>query len=156
MLHAKWLNLSYWQKALQTTMYILNTSSSCVHDGKTPFELWIGWKPFVDHLWVLGSFAYVHIPKELRKKLDSKSLKVVFVSYYTHSKVYHFWDSKRMWIIISRDVIFAKSSMVMTLQCLSLVLNFLTTRNVCVQCHWLKHHNQTMFQQMKSSLDNTC
>lgn len=112
MRHAKWLNLSYWQKALQTTMYVLNISGSCVHDGKTPFELWIGWKPFVDHLRVFGSFAYVQIPKELRKKLDSKSLKVVFVWYYTHSKVYHFWDIKRMWIIVSRDVIFDESSMV--------------------------------------------
>ncbi len=54
----------------------------------------------------------MHIPKELRKKLDSKSLKVAFVGYYTHSKVYHFWDTKRRQIIVSRDVIFNESSMV--------------------------------------------
>jgi hypothetical protein len=56
--------------------------------------------------------VYVHIPKKLKKKLDSKSLKVVFVVYCTHSKAYHFWDTKHRWIIVSRDVIFDKSSMV--------------------------------------------
>jgi len=32
------------------TLYVLNRSSSCVHDEKTPFKLWIGQKLFVDHL----------------------------------------------------------------------------------------------------------
>jgi hypothetical protein len=58
-----------------------------------------------------GSLAYLHIPKKLREKLDRKSLKVVFVGYYTHSKGYHFWDSKHRCIIISRNVLFDESFM---------------------------------------------
>lgn len=55
------------------------------------------------------SLAYAHIPKKFRKKLDPKSLKVVFVGYYTHSKGYQFWDNKLKCIIISRNVLFDES-----------------------------------------------
>jgi len=41
----------------------------------TPFQSWFGRKPGVNHLKVFGCEAYAHVPKEKRKKLDSKTQK---------------------------------------------------------------------------------
>jgi hypothetical protein len=60
----------------------------------------------MDHLRIFGSVAYAHVAKALRKKLDPKSIKTVFVEYCTETKGYRLWDSKRRRIIVSRDVIF--------------------------------------------------
>jgi hypothetical protein len=38
-------------------------------------------KPDLRHLRVFDSFAYVHIPKEKRKKLDAKAEKCILVGY---------------------------------------------------------------------------
>ena len=43
-------------------------------EDKTPQEVWTGKKPSLSHLMVFGCDAYVHVPKEKRTKLDSKSL----------------------------------------------------------------------------------
>jgi hypothetical protein len=40
---------------------------------------------------VFGSIVYAHVPKELRKKLELKSMKCIFLSYNTNSNAYHLW-----------------------------------------------------------------
>jgi len=51
-------------------------------------EVFIGKKPSVDHLQIFGSPAYIHVPKDKRKKLDSTSIKGIFVGYSLSSKAY--------------------------------------------------------------------
>jgi len=55
---------------------------------------------------VFGSTAYVHIPKEKRKKLDQKSKKMIFVGYEGNSNNYRLCDVNTRKITVSRDVIF--------------------------------------------------
>jgi hypothetical protein len=52
---------------------------------------------------VFGSIAYAHVPKELRKKLEPKSMKCIFLGYSSGSNAYHLWCTEERKIIISRD-----------------------------------------------------
>lgn len=46
------------------------------------------------HVRVFGSQAYVHVPDNKRKKLDSKDRKLIFVGYAMEQKAYRFVDSE--------------------------------------------------------------
>ncbi len=48
----------------------------------------------------------MHIPKELKSKLESKSSECVFLQYNAKSKAYKLWDKVNNKIVISKDVIF--------------------------------------------------
>jgi hypothetical protein len=64
----------------------------------------------VDHFPAFNNVVYVHIPKELQIKFDSKSLKTFFWGYCFHSKVYHLCNTKKQCIIISRNMTFEEIS----------------------------------------------
>ena len=53
--------------------------------------------------------VYVHIPKSLRRKLDPKSQKLLFVGYSETQKAYRFFDRSTRKITVSRDAIFCES-----------------------------------------------
>ena len=63
-------------------------------------------KPNVRHFKVFECLAYVHVSKELRKKLDAKSKSCIFIGYSDSSKAYRLYNPKTRKITISRDVIF--------------------------------------------------
>lgn len=62
--------------------------------------------PDITTLEFFGSTAFVHIPKEERRKLDAKSKKCVFVGYSSTQKAWRFWDPVARAIIVSRDATF--------------------------------------------------
>ena len=78
-LKAKRLPKSLWGEVLKTTAYLKNRSPGV--DDATPYERINGIKPFLGHLRVIGARAWVHIPKEKRKKLDDRSWQGVLVGY---------------------------------------------------------------------------
>jgi len=53
--------------------YLINRSPTKKLHDKTPEEAWCGVKPSVQHLKILSSLCYKHVPDQLRKKLDDKS-----------------------------------------------------------------------------------
>jgi hypothetical protein len=55
---------------------------------KTLFEAWIATKPSITHMKVFGSVCYVHVPKGLHGKLDSKNKLGLFMGYFDESKAY--------------------------------------------------------------------
>ena len=63
------------------------TPTASIHD-LTPKERFIGIKSDVSHLKVFGCIAYVHIPDELRTKLDPKAEKCIFIGYSLEQKGY--------------------------------------------------------------------
>jgi transposase InsO family protein len=98
------LPLSMWAEAVSTANYLRNLSPSRAR-ALTPWELFYGTKPDASALRVFGSVAYVHIPKELRQKLDNVSQRGNMVGYEAHSKAYRILlDTGK--ITISRDVTF--------------------------------------------------
>ncbi|KAM2668351.1 hypothetical protein EV2_019953 [Malus domestica] len=72
----------------------------------TPFEAYSGRKPEIAHLKVSGSIFYVHVPLNLRHKLECKSPKCIFVGYDTSEKRYRVFDPITKKTILSRDVVF--------------------------------------------------
>ena len=71
----------FWAETLSTAVYLSNRSPTKAVQGMTPFEAWTKEKPAVGHLRVFGSDAYAHVPKEERRKLDSKAKKCILVGY---------------------------------------------------------------------------
>ena len=95
-----------WAEALSTAAYLRNRCPTKAVVGMTPFEAWSGEKPCVNGLRVFGCQAYVHIPKDERKKLDSKSKKCVLLGYGEHTKGYRLYNPATGKVLHSRDVIF--------------------------------------------------
>lgn len=48
--------------------------------------------------------AYAHVPDELRKKLDNKGEKCIFLGYSDESKAYKLYNPLTKKVIINRDV----------------------------------------------------
>ena len=71
----------YWAEAVHVAVYIMNMTPTAAIHGMTPEEKFTGKKPDLSHLKVFGCLAYVHIPDELRFKLDPKAKKCVFIGY---------------------------------------------------------------------------
>jgi transposase InsO family protein len=68
MLEDSGLGEELWAEAMVTANYTRNRLPSRVH-GKTPWEKFFGEKLDVSHVRVFGAHAYMHIPKENRKKM---------------------------------------------------------------------------------------
>ena len=73
----------FWAKALSTATYRRHRSPTKAVCGMIPREAWTGEKQWVGGLRVFGCQAFVHIPKDERKKLESKSRKCVLIGYGT-------------------------------------------------------------------------
>jgi len=98
------LGSEHWADAASTATYVKNRSPSS-HSSQTPWELFFDRKPDVSGMQVFGSKAYVHVPKQLRRKLDPLSTAGIFIGYEANAKAYRvLMDSGK--VQISRDVIF--------------------------------------------------
>jgi len=59
---------------------------------------------------VFGCIAYAMVHSQLRRKLDDKSEKCVFVGYSTQSKAYKLYNPVNGKVLVSRDVIFHEAA----------------------------------------------
>ena len=99
------LDKRLWMEIANTVVYLKNRSPTSAV-ATTPYELWHGTKPDLSHLKIIGSTAYVHIPKEKRIKLDVHSHKGIMIGYGGGTNQYRIWDLTRKDIVVSRDVVF--------------------------------------------------
>ena len=98
------LDKKLWMEIANTVVYLKNRSPTSAV-ATTPYELWYGAKPNLAHLRIIGSTAYIHVPKETRVKLDDHSHKGIMVG-YGGTNQYRIWDLTKRNIVISRDVVF--------------------------------------------------
>jgi len=77
--------------------------------NKVPQEAWTCMNHSVSHLKVFGCVAYAHVPDELRRKLDKKGKKCIFVGYSENTKAYKLYDHVAKKVIISRDAQFVEN-----------------------------------------------
>ncbi|KAF8672420.1 hypothetical protein HU200_049631 [Digitaria exilis] len=110
MMKAKDLPGVFWGEAVTTAVYLLNRSSSKSTGGKTPYELWTGCTPGVQHLRTFGCVAHVKTTTPHLKKLDDRSLRMIFVGYEPGSMAYRAYDPATGRVHISRDVVFDESA----------------------------------------------
>ena len=100
----------FWAEALSTAVYLRNRSPTKAVEDKTPYEAWSGDRPNIKHLRLFECIAYAHVPKDERKKLDSKSIECIFLGYGAEIKGYQLYHVERGKVLHSRDVIFDESS----------------------------------------------
>ncbi len=79
-----------------TTTYLKNRSPKNCLEGVIPLEAWSGEKPNASHFKKFSSMAFVHKPKEIISKLDSKTTQGLFVG--------HEGKSYKVWISIQRKL----------------------------------------------------
>ena len=112
MMHNAGTTKRLWAEAVCTAVIIRNRSPTVAVENMTPYESFMGKKPDVSNFKVFGCKAYMHVPKELRKKWDSKSKKCIFIGYSTTSKGYRLYDPQSWKVHVSRDVLFDEDEFV--------------------------------------------
>ena len=96
----------FWAEAVLTAAILRNRSPTKAVECMTPYEVFHRTKPNVSNLRVFGGTAYMHVPKETRRKWDAKSIKCIFVGYCIGRQGYRLWGSEAKTIHLSRDVTF--------------------------------------------------
>lgn len=96
-----------WQEAVKTANYVRNRCGTRSLNLSSPYEALTGLKPDVSHFRVIGSTAFVFIPKEDRGgKLQPTNYRAVLLGYDNQSKAYRLYDPVRRQIVISHQVQF--------------------------------------------------
>ena len=97
---------SFWAEALMNAMYVVNLSPSVPLAGDIPQRVWSGKEVSYKHLKVFGCRAFVHVPRDERSKLDSKTKQCTYLSQPSEEFGYRLWDPANRKIVRSRDVVF--------------------------------------------------
>ncbi len=97
--------MSAWSEVASTVIYLENRTPTRSLGGKTPYKTWYQEKLDMSQLRALSCDAYVHVPKQQRKKLNSHTKQYQLVG-YNHSNIYRLWDANKKEIICARNVIF--------------------------------------------------
>jgi transposase InsO family protein len=106
MLSEKQVPKKFWPEAVNWTTHVLNRSPTLAVKEMTPEEAWSGVKPNVNYFRVFGCIGHVHVPDNLRKKLDDKSFQCVLLGMSEESKAYRLYNPISEKIVTSRDVVF--------------------------------------------------
>ena len=106
------LPLSLWMAALKTAIHILNRVPS-KSVPKTPYELWTGRVPSLNHLRVWGSPAEAKVFNPNIGKLDPKTVSCYFIGYPEKSKGYRFYyPDRHTKFVETRHAVFLEEQMV--------------------------------------------
>jgi hypothetical protein len=95
-----------WAEAVNTAAYLVNRSPARKTPNATREQMWTGEKVDLKHLKFFGCDAYAHIPAQLRRKLDPKSERMIFVGYSDEKKAYRLLHPITHKLVTARDVIF--------------------------------------------------
>jgi hypothetical protein len=69
-------------------------------------EKFVGKKPNVSHLRMLGCIAYMHVPNEKRSQLKPKANKCIFIGYSLEQKRYKCFNLSIRKLQVNKDVVF--------------------------------------------------
>ena len=89
-----------------TTMYMITRSPSVPLDGDIPQRVWTGKDVSYQHMMVFDCLSYMHVAKELRRKLDLKTRPCIFLGYNDGEFGYRLWNLVEKKMIRSRDIVF--------------------------------------------------
>ena len=110
MLNEMKLPLHYWAEATTTTVYLMNRCITLGIHNLTLEEVYFRKKPNLTHLKVFGCVCFVHIPQEVRTKMEPRSEKCIFIGYSMEQKGYKCYNpikkeegSHEMWSLMNED-----------------------------------------------------
>ncbi|KAJ0922526.1 putative RNA-directed DNA polymerase [Helianthus annuus] len=99
------LPLRFWSECILTAVYLINRTPSSILNGKSPYDLVYGFKPFLNHLRNFGCLCFSTVLNN-PDKFGSHAEKCVFLGYSNQKKGYKLWSIDKKQIIFSRDVRF--------------------------------------------------
>lgn len=105
MLKSRKLPKKFWGEAVSTAAFIHNRCPTKGLQSVTPEEAWSGIKPDVSNFKVFGCLCFRHVPEQLRKKLDDRSERMVFLGCHLTGS-YNLYDPRAQKVLMSRDVLF--------------------------------------------------
>jgi hypothetical protein len=82
---------SLWDEFCITAAYLTNLTAMPMLGGKTPYELWYGWRPSLSHLCEIKCCAFSLIQTN-NPKIYHKSMPCILIGYAPSSKAYCLWD----------------------------------------------------------------
>ncbi|GJT03937.1 zinc finger, CCHC-type containing protein [Tanacetum coccineum] len=109
MIKAMKLPLTFWAKAVRHAIYILNRVPTRALEDKTPYEALYNRKPNLENLRIFGCTAYAKITIPHLKKLDDRSIPMVYLGIEEGSKACRLYDPKEKRKHVSRDVRFMET-----------------------------------------------
>jgi hypothetical protein len=80
-------------------------------EGRTPYGVWNGSKPAIQHLCTFGCVVYTKVTWPHLAKLDDRGRKGVFTSYEAGSNAYRIYDPVEGRMYVPRDVIFDENTL---------------------------------------------
>ena len=95
---------------MTTAVYLLNRATTKSVSGMTPYEAWCGRRPNVQHLRTFGCVAHVKVTRPNTKKLDDRSVPMVFLGYEPGSAAYRVFHPPSGRAHVSRDVVFDENT----------------------------------------------
>lgn len=95
-----------WGEAVRHATYLINMIATRSLEAQTPYELFKGVKPNLEHLHVFGCISYARTEAVGRKKLDDRSRILIHLGTEPGSKAYRLMDPINRRIVVSRDVVF--------------------------------------------------
>jgi hypothetical protein len=100
------LSNEYWGDAVIFSIYILNRSLTKTVRNHVPQEAWDGKPCDVSYFRNFGCVASAHVPEEMRRMLDDRSERFIFVGYSEESREYRLYNPITKKYVINRDVHF--------------------------------------------------
>jgi len=95
-----------WAYSLKLVVHLINRLSTPFLSNQSPYELVYSTKLDFSNLKVFYCLAYARTANTGRTKLDSRSLKCVFLGYKSRTKGYVLYDLHFKYIFVTRNVIF--------------------------------------------------
>ncbi|KAG7557329.1 Zinc finger CCHC-type superfamily [Arabidopsis suecica] len=95
-----------WGEAVRHSTYLINRVGTRTLDTQTPYEVYKGKKPNIEHLRVFGCLGYAKNDSAHLKKLDDRSRALVHLGTEPGTKAYRLMDPTSRKIVVSRDVVF--------------------------------------------------
>nr|GEV44241.1 zinc finger, CCHC-type [Tanacetum cinerariifolium] len=86
MMKAMKLPLTFWAKAVRHAIYIFNKVPTRAMEDKTPYEALYNRKPNLENLRIFGCTAYAKITTAHLKKLDDRSIPLIYLGVEEGSK----------------------------------------------------------------------
>ncbi|GKC02502.1 zinc finger, CCHC-type containing protein [Tanacetum coccineum] len=109
MMKAMKLPLNFWAEAVRHAIYILNRVPTRALVDKTPYEALYNRKPNLENLRIFGCTAYAKVTIPHLKKLDDRSIPMIYLGVEEGSKACRLYDPIARKKHVSRDVRFMET-----------------------------------------------
>ena len=99
----------FWAEAVRHAVYLLNRLPTKAMGYRTPYEAWNGKRPHLGHLRIFGCKGHVKTVKPHLKKLEDRSVPMVYFGIEEGSKAHRMYNPQTNKIVVSRDVVFEET-----------------------------------------------